>query len=170
MDQPDVQTGKLCRRFIDYYGGTTIYRDAEYLQWRLYDNPYVKSVVRAVYRDEELLGWVAFMLGDDGLGYLVDIMALGDGSISTTELVKALLVEAVVGTRNMGATAIRGWFVNDHPFDKLLRRMAARVGFYSFRQGNSVVLYNCTAGKEKAAFGKFDDWYISRIYTEGVLG
>jgi len=171
MDQPDEQTGELCRGFIDHYGGTTIYRDADYLKWRLFDNPYVKSVVRAVYDNDKLLGWVAFMLADDGLGYLVDIMTTPDDQIYKPEdLIRLLLLEAVIGSRNMGATGIRGWFVNKHPFDKLVRRTAREIGFYTFDRGNSVVLYNCSKGKERTAYDKFDDWYVSRIYTEGVLG
>jgi len=170
-DRPDEQTGDLCRRFIKKWGGTTIYRDAEFLQWRLFDNPYIKSVVKALYNQDQLLGWTAFTLGDDGMGYLVDLMIADDDSgYAGEDLIRTLLLEAVIGTRNMGATGIRGWRVNDHPFDRLICHVAKKIGFYHIKRGHAVVLYSCEAGKKRASHNTFDDWFVSRIYTEGVLG
>jgi len=170
MQEPDAQAGNCCKRFIEQWGGTTIYRDSNYLRWRLFENPYVKSVVRAIYEGDELLGWTAYTLGDDGLGYLVDMLISCDESrYKPSSLIRILLLEAVLGTRNMGATGIRGWRVNQHPFDRLVCREARKVGFYHIKRGHSVVLYNCPAQRVRAGYGKFDDWYISRIYTEGVL-
>nr|MBN2276732.1 GNAT family N-acetyltransferase [candidate division Zixibacteria bacterium] len=170
-DKPDPQMGEVCKRFIDKWGGTTIYRDHDYLQWRLFDNPYVKGIVRAIYNEDELCGWVAFALGDDGLGYLVDVMAAGNyGQHREEDIIGALLIEAVMGARNMGAVGIRGWHVNCHPFDRLILQVAKKTGFYHSKRGHSVVLYNCGAGEDRVSFKRFDDWYVSRIYTEGVLG
>ncbi len=170
-DKPDVQTGDLCRRFIQKWGGTTIYRDNEYLQWRLFDNPYVKSVVKALYNQDKSLGWIAFTLGDDGMGYLVDLMIADDDSgYAIKDLIKALLLEAVIGTRNMGAIGIRGWHVNNHPFDKLICNVAKSIGFFHIKRGHAVVLYNSEAGKKRVSYNRFDDWYVNRIFTEGVLG
>ncbi len=171
MEVADEQTGEICRKFIEKYGGTTIYRDAEYVRWRLLENAYVKSVIRAAYDGNTLLGWTAFTLGDDGMGYLVDLMVACDGSPYSEEyVVRKLLLEAVTGTRNMGASGIRGWKVNDHPFDLLVSRVARQVGFYHIKRGHAVVLYNCEAGKHRAAYDRFDDWFVSRVFTEGVLG
>lgn len=170
-DSPDAQAGDLCQRFIQKWGGTTIYRDSVYLQWRLFDNPYVKSVVKALYKKNKLLGWIAYTMGDDGMGYLVDLMIADDDSGYTLEdLIKVLLLEAVIGCRNMGATGIRGWHANNHPFDKLICNVAKSIGFYHIKRGHAVVIFNCEAGKKRDSYNKFDDWFVSRIFTEGVLG
>jgi hypothetical protein len=170
MCEPDSQAGACCERFVRHWGGTTIYRDSNYLRWRLFDNPYVRSVVRAVYHGNQLLGWTAFTLGDDGLGYLTDIFVGCDSSgYHPAGLVRLLLLEALIGTRNMGATAMRGWRINQHPFDQLVCREARKLGFYHLKRGNAVVLYCCPASRSRARFHKFDDWYISRICTEGTL-
>ncbi len=170
MPRADEQAGDLCRRFIDHYGGTTVYRDAQYLQWRLFDNPYARSIVKGAYRDGELQGWAAYTIADDGMGYLVDLMAVGDDNHGIGDIVRTLLIEAVIGTRNMGASGIRGWRVNDHPFDKLVGKVAKTIGFYHIKRGFSFVLYNCPESKARPAHIDGQDWYISRIFTEGVLG
>jgi hypothetical protein len=171
MDKPSDQMAGLCKRFINKWGGTTIYRDSQYMQWRVFDNPYVKSVVRGLYNQDELLGWVAFTLSDDGLGSVVDMMIPGDDSrYENSNLIKALLLEAVIGTRNMGASGIRAWHVNNHPFDNLIFKAAKKIGFYHIKKGNSTVIYNCEAAARRISYHKYDDWFISRIYTEGTSG
>lgn len=170
MTRADDQAGDLCRRFIDHYGGTTVYRDAQYMQWRLFDNPYARSIVKGAYRDSELVGYAAYTLADDGMGYLVDIMAAADDDRKIEDIVRTLLIEAAIGARNMGASGIRGWRVNDHPFDKLVGKVAKTIGFYHIKRGFSFVLYNCPASKTRPDHTDGRDWYISRIFTEGVLG
>jgi len=170
MDEPDDQAGLLCECFVKQWGGNTIYRDSRYLRWRLLENPYVRSIVRAIYEGDRLLGWVAFTLGDDGVGYLVDLLVSCDPSRwNPGILVKSLLVDAVFSTKNMGATGLRGWSVNQHPFDRLVRSEARKIGFYHIRRGHSVVLYICSAGRNRSSSANFDEWFVSRIYTEGVL-
>lgn len=171
VEYPDERMADLCRRFVAKWGGATIYRDARYMQWRLFDNPYVKSVVRAAYRDSRLLGWVAYTLGDDGMGYIVDLItASNSDGVSDADLIRALLVEAVVGTRNMGASGIRGWHVNDHPFDRLLLRAAKKVGFYYIRRGGDFHMYVIDSDRSRSREFDYNSMYINRLYTEGTLG
>lgn len=170
MAESNPQIGILCQQFIEQWGGTTIYRDADYMRWRLFENPYVRGIVRGIYERDQLLGWVVYTLGDDGLGYLVDIMVGCDATrYEPSNLVRALLLDAVLGTRNMGATGIRGWRVNEHPFDRLVCKTARQIGFYHIKHGHAMVKYDCPAARARVAHEKFDDWYVTRIYTEGVL-
>ena len=171
MTTPDNQAGELCDRFIKKWGGTTIYRDSEYLQWRLFENPYVKSIIKGVYDKDELLGWVALTISDDGMGSIVDLMAPCDNSKYTPkDLIRAMLLEAIIGTRNMGATGVRDWHVNNHGFDKLIYEVAREIGFYHVKRGSTFVNYTSDAGRKRDPNDKFDNWYISRIYTDGTSG
>ncbi len=163
--------GNLTERLINRFGGITIYRDSDYIRWRFFENPYIRSNVKGVYHEKELLGWVAYALGDDGMGYLVDIIVPGDDKrINPEQITKVLLLEAVIGVRNMGAYGIRGWHVNNHPFDKLVARVAKKIGFYGIEQGHAFVHYNCKNQSKRQSDVSFDEWFISRIFTEGVLG
>ncbi len=172
LDSAPPDSGKVCESFIKKWGGRTIYRDEAYLNWRIINNPYVKGIFRGLYYKKELIGWVIYALGDDGMGYLVDLMLDGADrrEISDLDIIRLLLSDAVDGTRKMGAVGIRGWQVNNHSFDKLVCRAARQIGFYHIKRGHSVVLYISEAGRERGGIEKIDDWYITRIFTEGVLG
>lgn len=168
---PTDETAEVCQRFIDRWGGKTIYRDSNYFKWRFFTNPYVRSNIAGIFFEKELLGWVAFSLGDDGMGYLIDLMLNGDESrISTESLVRELLLEAVIRIRNMGAKGIRGWHVNDHPFDRIVTRVAKKVGFFHIKRGHAFVLFNCDAGSSRSSADNFNEWYITRAFTQGLHG
>ena len=167
-----AEAGDLCREFIRQFGGRTVYRDTAYLQWRLFDNPYVKALVYGAFVDGRLCGWTAFALGDDGMGYMVDIMAVNcdKPQCGATELVRGLLSTAVRELRKMGALGIRGWNVNGHRFDNLVLHESKRLGFWHVKRGHDVVILHLTNAETKNQAIPFADWYVTRIYTEGLLG
>lgn len=172
MTACDEQTGEVCKRFIEEWGGATIYRDKEYLSWRIFNNPYNRCTVKGVYRDAQLLGWIAYTIGDDSMGYVVDIMVAPPAGVAckVEDIITLLLLEAVNGTRKMGATGIRGWQVNNHPFDLLVAKASRRLGFFAIPKGHAVVIYEFDAQKRGEILNRFDDWYVTRIFTEGVFG
>lgn len=170
-DKPEEQCGELCRQFIQQWGGTTIYRDTAYMQWRFFDNPYIKCIVKGVYDQDRLLGWVAYNIGDDGLGYLIDLILIkADYTVAPKEIIKQLLIEAAIGCRNMGAAGIRGWHANNHPFDRLICEAAKEVGYYHIRKGHETVIYFCETGKVRDGYTNFNSWFVTRINTEGIYG
>lgn len=167
-----AEAGDVCRLFIRQWGGCTIFRDASYLQWRLFDNPHVKALFRGAYVGDQLCGWVAYALGDDGMGYVVDLIAV-DGvkpDVPARKIVRGLLSLAVNELRQMGALGVRGWHVNEHPFDRLVLREAKALGFWHIRRGHDVVILYTPGTEAETALGNFRDWYVTRIYTEGLLG
>ncbi|KAA3632345.1 MAG: GNAT family N-acetyltransferase [Calditrichaeota bacterium] len=170
FERAPEESAKISEEFIKQYGGKTIYRDEEYLNWRIFDNPYAASICKGIYIDDNLVGWIAYTIGSDGVGSLVDIMAVPDKSrkVETSEIISRLLYEAVIGTRNMGASGIRGWHVTNHPFDLLVLEAAKNLGFFKINKGYAAVIY--TVDPENERFRDLSDWYITRIYTEGVLG
>jgi len=172
LSAPPLDSGSLCERFIRQWGGATIYRDSHYLRWRLFENPWVRSIVLGAYIDGQLQGWIAFGMGDDGVACMVDLMVVTDESRPSPpdDLVRALLAEAVLRSRAMGAIGIRGWRVNDHPLDRLVTKVARSMGFYHLKRGGPMVVYSTAYGQRRKPVDRSDAWYVTRIYTEGLLG
>jgi hypothetical protein len=169
---PPADCGEVCERFVSQWGGTTIYRDADYLRWRLFGNPWLKATVRGLYDAGQFRGWAAYGMADDGMGYLADLLVTTDESstMSAEDMVVRLLADCVIGTRRMGAVGIRGWQVTPHPFDRLVARMAKRLGFYHIQRGGPAVVYSTSHGRRRNRNRQFQDWYVTRIFTEGLLG
>jgi hypothetical protein len=172
LDSPPSQAGELSERFIKLHGGITIYRDKNYLQWRLFDNPYVKAIMLGAFIQGQLVGWIAYSLGDDGMGYIIDIVAVppSDFNQASSSIVSQLLAKAVDDLKKVGASGVRGWHVNSHSFDRLVLREAKNLGFYHIKRGHSVVLFTNPESPRYEKISSFNNWFVSRIFTEGVLG
>ncbi|AGL03950.1 GNAT family N-acetyltransferase [Desulfoscipio gibsoniae] len=172
LSTPPEEGADLCRTFVRQWGGTTILRNASFLKWRIFENPHIRATVRAAYLDNQLLGWVAYSLDDNSVGHIVDIIAASNkiNSSSMETVVAVLLKDAVVGLRKTGALGVRAWKVNSHPFDDLVARAARKVGFYFIPRGEWMVLHYLQGSAARPSLKSIDNWYINRIYTEGVLG
>jgi GNAT superfamily N-acetyltransferase len=160
------------QQFIESWGGSTIVRDREYMTWRLFQNPHRRANVVAVVKDDLLLGYVAFALGDDSAGYLIDVMAAHpSGRREDERITQWLISEAVQRLKRMGANGVRGWTFNNHPYDALVRRVARRRGFVVINRGSAVVLHTrCSEVTRGPSHDDFSNWYVTRVYTEGVNG
>ncbi|MDX9856231.1 MAG: GNAT family N-acetyltransferase [candidate division Zixibacteria bacterium] len=163
---------ELCRRFVGQYGGPTIYRDEAYLEWRIFNNPYTKPIMRAAFERNTLVGWIIYSIGDENVGYIVDVMAAtpDNATLAPRQIVKRLLVEALDDLRRTGIAAARGWCVTNHPFDKLVREVSRSLGFFHVRRGHAVVVLGSTPEFHDPLDDSFSDWYVTRIFTEGVAG
>ncbi len=172
LSEPPQGAGELCRQFVKQWGGTTILRDEDYLRWRFFQNPYVRATVRAAYIEGKLVGWVAYSVDDESMGYIIDIFAASNViDRSGLETVLALLLgDMVVRLRKTGALGVRGWSVNKHPFDLTVTRVARSMGFFPIRRGEPMVIWHSNNASSRTSLGSFDKWYINRIYTEGVSG
>lgn len=168
LEQPPVEAGVFCREFVRGWGGTTILRDQAYLKWRYYDNPTVRATLLGAYRGDTLLGWVAYSLDEASIGYFVDAIVLR--TEDAQEVLHALMLQAVLTLRAAGALAIRSWRLNAHPFDQLISKVARSLGFYLLRRGEPVVLYLAQGKDAAASLTVWDDWFVTRAYTQGDVG
>lgn len=168
IDQPPVEAGALCREFVRGWGGATILRDQTYLQWRYYDNPAVRATLVGAYRGDTLVGWMAYSLDEASVGYIVD--AIVPRTEDSQQVLRALMLQAVLALRSAGAVAIRSWRLNAHPFDQLISTVARSLGFYLLRRGEPVVLYLAQGKDAVASLSVWDDWFVTRAYTQGEVG
>jgi len=172
LDDSPSWADDLTHRFVAQWGGVTIMRSQSYLRWRIFENPYVRPIFISAAHAGEPVGFACLAMVENRVAMLVDIMAIDAraGTVPAESTIAALLRTCVTRARHMGAVALRGWSVTDHPFDLAVRRVARRLGWLHFRRGNDMI-YRILAGKPPGqARWSVDDWYISRIYTEGPSG
>ena len=172
LDSAPPQAGDLSERFIWLYGGMTIHRDTDYLQWRLFDNPYVKATMLGAFTQGQLVGWIAYSIGDDGMGYIIDIIVapLADLNQAASRIIARLIVEAVDALKRAGALGVRCWHLNKHPFDVMILKETKKLGFYHIKRGNKMVLFTNLESDRRETITSFNGWFVTRIFTEGRMG
>lgn len=168
MDKPPIESEQICKAFIKQWGGITILRDYDYLKWRIFDNPNIKPILKTVYIDSKLVGWIVYSVGHDYMGYILDlIVASSEYEKSKLEFaVEALIADAVESIMKTGAVGIRGWSINDHSFNLMVRKVSKRLGFYLIKKGEPIVMHS----SNQNLLNDINNWYITRIFTEGLNG
>jgi GNAT superfamily N-acetyltransferase len=162
------EAGDLCKEFLRGWGGVTILRDQAYLQWRYYDNPVVKATLLGAYRGNILVGWLAYSLDEASVGYIVDAIVVRNED--TEQILHALMLRAILALRSAGAVAIRSWHLNNHSFDRLIHKVARSLGFYFIKRGEPVVLYMAQDLNVNSSLKTWDDWFVTRAFTQGEVG
>ncbi len=172
LTAPPEGADDLCAAFVRQWGGATVFRDANYLRWRFFENAFVRATLRAAYFDDQLVGWIAYALDEDSIGYLVGtVVATGDSDRRVAQEVARVLVgDMVRRLQKAGALGIRAWHVNDHPFDKMLLHELNRAGFFLISKGEPMVVFPRLGKMEQPSLRRFDNWFVSRAYTQGPLG
>lgn len=172
LDEAPAWADDLAKRFIQRWGGATIYRGREYMAWRLFNNPYARAVTIAAIASGTPVGYSSFVMGEGGVVYLVDIIVADKDRSKNLELqsVHLLLREVERRAFDLGALAIRSWTITDHPFEKIVRQCAIQRGWFSVRRGGAMVNATGYLSNPRSSATHPDTWYITRIFTEGVLG
>jgi hypothetical protein len=174
LDEVPEEVTDLSRSFAVRWSRVTIFRDAAYYRWRLRDNPYTPSNLLGAYAGDRLVGIVAFVLNRSGIGFIVDLISCSGPGAADEALdliiTDMLLLEASKRLRTMGASCVRAWSVSDHPFDRLVREVANKQGFFHLRRGHGVVRYTRDATDRVGLLNDIQQWYVTRLYTEGTDG
>lgn len=170
---PGEEFEALAQRFIRQYGGITVHRSPQYLQWRLLGNPFLRSTIITARRHGELCGYVAFAVAPEGQAHIADqfICAPGGDAGQNRAIAEELLFAVVRCARGAGASVIRAQCFNGHPADRIFLEAMQRVGFFK-RTGSVGACYRLfpDAAAPPVPVTTFDDWYVTGVYHEGREG
>ncbi len=168
LDAAPLEGDSLCRAFVASWGGVTILRDAKYLEWRYFRNPFVRATLIGAYRENQLLGWMAYAMDENSVGYIVD--AIVPKHEYALDALTALMAGSARALRAAGAVAVRSWSVNAHPFDLLFAATAKKLGFISVKRGEPIVLLFDADLDASQPLCDWSAWYVTRAYTQGTSG
>jgi hypothetical protein len=170
VDASPPWADELSASFVREWGGTSIHRSREYLDWRLFRCPYLRPLVLAAFVDGAPVGCIAFGVDENGIAAIVDIVAITpvSGAIDAASIVERLIDAATGHCRDMGAVALRCWHVAPHPFTRVVATSAKRLGWVHLQRGFDVVVKPLRAADLRSESWPFDRWYVTRLFTEGT--
>ena len=152
--------------------GITVDRRADYLRWRVNDDPYIRHEYLTMHGDDGLLGYVISYVQRDTL-YVVDVLVDG----ARTDLARHLLAALVRRARQLGVARVRCVTLRR---SRLLPRLLRSAGFLdtavlwpsafiSSRRPRQFFLY---IPEDLRADPKVTDhagWYLTELVLEGRL-
>ncbi|MEE4274570.1 MAG: hypothetical protein V2J16_01690, partial [Thermoleophilia bacterium] len=152
--------------------GITVDRRADYLRWRVNDDPYIEHEYLTMHGDDGLLGYVISYVQRDTL-YVVDVLVDG----ARTDLFRHLLAALVRRGRELGVTRLRCVTLRH---SRLLPRSLRSAGFLdtavlwptafiSSRRPRQFFLYIPEELRDDPKVSDRAGWYITELVLEGRL-
>ena len=164
---------ELTKNFIGEWGGNTILRSANYLDWRFFKNPLLESDFWSINVENQIAGFVVTSQRD-GVFYIVDFIlsSVEDSSlrVPVNKIVDSVLADLADKASASGASGLRTWHGSDHPFSMLLKKRAHRSGWVYLNKGNAIIVWKCPDFKKNDSTDKAENYYITRAFTEGYFG
>lgn len=144
----------------------TLDRNLEFLQWRMGENPFIRPLIIGAWNGEKLMGWIALSIDENSTGFIVD--SLVPQSLTCREILEALLYEAMEIFRKCGVGLVRTWSVNSNAYDQFFSKVSNYVGFLPYPVGEGMVMLPLQDYQKLNI--SLNDWYISRVFTQGIMG
>jgi hypothetical protein len=171
VDAPLEQIVGLWERNRERYG-ITVDRRADYLRWRINDDPYIEHEYLTMHGDDGLLGYVVSYVQRDTL-YVVDVLVDG----ARTDLFRHLLAALVRRGRQLRVARLRCVTLRR---SRLLPRRLRSAGFLdtavlwpsafvSSRRPRQFFLYIPEELRDDPKVTDRAGWYITELVLEGRL-
>jgi len=133
--------------------------DAEYLEWRLFENPNLKSWAFWAYEGNSLVGYCLATLGDG------EIALLSDVTFETEAAGIACLKGALAALKSEGCAYANCFGNRENPLIGRTLRLLARYGFV--RRPPATFIAMNTSELDDSYFYEIRNWQVNGLWTEG---
>lgn len=167
IDSFDAHTDTHFQKFIkDFPYIVTLWRNQDYMNWRIHQNPYYKHRIIGLYHGENLIGYAVIAIEpDEKVLVIVDILVLADylnqGLLLLYREIKNIGLKLDVGF-------IKYNFVpSNNDYCRNVLNALVKAGFSRLPFSSPTVIKKMTFSF--AADNNLDNWYINTIFTEGII-
>ena len=169
---------ELSKKFINQWGGATIFRDKDFVSWRFLSNPHVNVNLFAAFYLEEILGYLAVSVpNEEGVCSIVDIITIDsiNNEISSKEVSIGLFKEVFDFCKRENGVKVTCWGNNNHEFGMEMSKIYRLFGMSQYKKPTSVVHYVVPDFRSKneknlSSYESYKDWYVSMAFTQGHSG
>ncbi len=138
LTDPDNRCDDFSLAFGAAAGGITLHLSADFLRWRVLDNPFREHAMFAALRDDRILGLGVYKIEERSrTGYISDLVAVDDSVVEADSILNALLSEGLRFLRSKDVAAIEARPSGDHPYNQRIRRLLSSRGFRPVDPGNA---------------------------------
>ncbi len=145
----------------------TINRTSKYLEWRIFNNPYIKHCFLVAMKNEKIYGYIILSQDNSGkVGYINDFCVLGN---KFKEVSNLLIKQSIKYFSNTRVGIIRSWSVVNNQEARKYLFCLKRYGFSLIKKGTPIVIKilddKIVSTREIL---NVHNWFITRIFSEGV--
>lgn len=167
LREPNERCSRFSVEFGRQIGGIMLHLSAQFLRWRLRDNPFRQHRLYAAHEQDRIVGLAAFKLDDErAVGYVSELAALSTERNSAAEILDALLRPGLELFRSRRYRSAEARTSGQHPFNETVRSVLARHGFIPEPSGQAMefLVRPMATGDER--YLNISEWRINEIMRE----
>jgi hypothetical protein len=169
---PSPSIEALLGRFASGFNAITVDRNAEFVRWRLQQNPWSASRLIEAYRGDELVGFAGFCLSADRQGMVTDIIACAPDTQPHVDVATTfdLLAHATAALAKDGAELVRFPIINWHALADASAAAARMLGYVAVQSRNGACIMPIDGAPLDEGLLRHERWHFTNINTEGREG
>lgn len=153
--------------FAAQVGGLTLHLSKDYLDWRVFCNPFRSYLVFAAWDTNRLIGLGIFKLEPHrGLAFVSDLVAMDAADLPREDIWQALLAAGISAIADLGIKQIEARASGPHPYNLALREFLARRGFEPVPDPNAVSFLVRPVASENTCMLDQGFWRICELMRE----
>jgi GNAT superfamily N-acetyltransferase len=162
----DAACDKFAFEFGRMWGGVTVHLSAEYLKWRVFDNPFKKYKMFAAYRGDDIIGISVFKFDDKSkVGTISELAAIPVDGVKIDDILRALIKPGRDLFEVSGYKRIISVVLGGNEFNSTAVRVLRSIGFYNV-SSDSKIMVRTFNESDSEYYGEIKNWRISEILCE----
>jgi len=167
IKSPDARMDRFADLFASQGGGMGLDLSADFLRWRVFENPFRAYKVFAAVDGGEIVGLGIFKAEPQRrTGYVSDLAALADAGSGLRAIQCGLLAAGIEYFRSLGFSIVEARAAGEHSYNRGLRTLLAEVGFRHVAIANPPEFLVRAVATDSAAIFDMANWRICELMRE----
>ena len=153
-------------KMIKRYGGFTIDRSANYINWRFINNPFSKPKIIGAFDEDTLIGFLVYGTNNN-VSAIADLVIDPTTQFKPEEIITSLVKFAEEDVELSGSSIIRAWYMGGHHFSDIIKKTLVRRGWVYSKRGFDMVMKDQSLKNVKNT--NIENIYVSRAFSQGSI-
>lgn len=167
IKSPEARMDRFADLFASQSGGMGLDLSADFLRWRVFENPFRAYKVFAALDGGEIVGLGVFKAEPQRrTGYVSDLAALADAGPGLKAIQCGLLAAGIDYFKSLGFSNVEARAAGEHSYNRELRTLLAEVGFRHVAIANPPEFLVRAVATDSAAIFDMANWRICELMRE----
>lgn len=164
---PDARMDQFADLFASQSGGMGLDLSADFLRWRVFENPFRAYKVFAAVEGGDIVGLGIFKAEPQRrTGFVSDLAALSDAGPGMRAIQCGLLAAGIEYFKSLGFSIVEARAAGDHRYNRELRSLLADVGFNRVTVANPPEFLVRPVAMDSPAVLDMANWRICELMRE----
>ena len=165
--RPDAECDRFSKKFGQEWGGVTVHLCEDFLKWRVFNNPFKRYKVFAVYNGDDIIGMSIFKFDDKSKeGMVSDLVAIPIENVKLEDVLLMLLRPGLELFASRKYKSIKTIVQGGNVFNAIAEKVIQAAGFSKITTSSRIMVKPLLQNERDDYYCDIKNWRISEILSE----